>query len=261
MKHLHLLSLLLLCNQPKTLRVMAFNIFRGGERGYAAIVQAAKAAEADVIVIQESFSTSQQLANELGWSYVSTGTAGSADIISRLPLTTHVGYVMVEGVAIVNVKLPASNYGPYSTTTQQEPTIVAQEKLTRIPALIGLLNPVKGLSRVIVAGDFNAPSHLDWTSDTVGMRPQMAYPVSWPTSVLMHQSGFVDTFRDINPNPRLHPGLTWWAAFQNTTEPRDRIDFIFSKGLEVLDSQLLGADDVSPWSSDHNAVIATFAIP
>lgn len=239
-----------------SLRVMTFNIFWGGTRvSFDTIVRAAEAADVDVIVIQEAVGNSQRLATALDWAYVSP-----KDIISRLPMTEENGYVLVDGVAIVNVKLPAGNYGPYVTKTLTEPAIVEIERNMRVPPLETLLAPVKNLNKVIVAGDFNAPSHLDWTRETVLQRPQMTYPVSWPTSIIMHQACFIDSYRVIFPNPRIYPGLTWWAAHQPVTEPRDRIDFIYSKGLEVLDSQLLGADDITPWGTDHNAVISTFGV-
>jgi hypothetical protein len=33
---------------------------------------------------------------------------------------------------------------------------------------------------VFLTGDFNAPSHLDWTTDEVGTRKHMKYALEWP---------------------------------------------------------------------------------
>ena len=58
---------------------------------------------------------------------------------------------------------------------------------------------------------------------------------------LLKQHGFIDSFREIHPNPVSHPGYTWPVAAQGTdgitkktawlklADERDRIDFILYK--------------------------------
>ncbi len=62
-----------------------------------------------------------------------------------------------------------------------------------------------------VMGDFNVPSHLDWTPAVVaGGRVKLA--VDWPVTRIMADAGFTDSFRAVHPDPVAVPGLTWTAG-------------------------------------------------
>jgi endonuclease/exonuclease/phosphatase family metal-dependent hydrolase len=132
---------------------------------------------------------------------------------------------------------------------------------------------------VIIAGDFNCPSHQDWVPG-VGEEP-----TNWPATTKLVNSGMCDSYRMAHPYPKAHPGETWspitpWNEHINRVEPQDRIDFIFYKGnpLTVLDSYAYvtgnyhteydnpnhGGDHAqyyyNDWPSDHAAVITTFRV-
>jgi hypothetical protein len=109
----------------------------------------------------------------------------------------------------------------------------------------------------------------------VGMRPQIRWPVRWPVSVAVEEAGFVDSFRAVFPDPAHDPGLTWPAGRPDVpgwdpgpNAPHDRIDLIYAAGpAEATLSQILGErgafgidDWVSPWPSDHRAVVSTFDV-
>ena len=87
----------------------------------------------------------------------------------------------------------------------------------------------------MLLGDFNAPSHRDWTDATVGMRPHVTQPFDWPTSVATEQIGLVDAYRSVYPDPVTHPGLTWPAdrpfvdGYNPAADghPEDRIDLMY----------------------------------
>ena len=69
---------------------------------------------------------------------------------------------------------------------------------------------------LLVGGDWNSPSHLDWTKDTARVykhRRELALPVS----TAMHDAGFIDTFRTVHPNPVQYPGITWSPMFRGHT--------------------------------------------
>ena len=116
-----------------------------------------------------------------------------------------------------------------------------------------------------VFGDFNEPSHRDWTESAVkaGFQPMV---VPFPTVMAIEDKGFVDTFRAIYPDAGVKPGMTWTP----TTDPaakddhHDRIDFALArgKGIEVIAAGIVGekapeADIVvTPWPSDHRATMA-----
>jgi hypothetical protein len=66
-------------------------------------------------------------------------------------------------------------------------------------------------------GDFNCPSHLDWTEATKAQHGGWAY--KWPaTSLLQNGTKLVDTFREIHPDPAKVPGNTWSTTFAYTKE-------------------------------------------
>uniref|UniRef100_A0A914C8V1 Endonuclease/exonuclease/phosphatase domain-containing protein n=1 Tax=Acrobeloides nanus TaxID=290746 RepID=A0A914C8V1_9BILA len=110
---------------------------------------------------------------------------------------------------------------------------------------------------VIVCGDFNAPSHLDYIESTKLLHNNWTF--EWPTSKLL---------TDI--------GITWSTVcklYENTTEPepQDRIDFIYYLGanIDAIESKLYAGIEkieTSPnheendWPSDHFAVISDFVI-
>ena len=67
---------------------------------------------------------------------------------------------------------------------------------------------IKAGTPVIVTGDFNSPSHLDYTKAAIGLRPALIDEVPWPVSQRMLAAGFTDSFRAAHPDPVARPGLT-----------------------------------------------------
>lgn len=143
---------------------------------------------------------------------------------------------------------------------------------------------------VILAGDLNEPSHLDWVESTKDMFEHNGCIVPWQTSLLLTESGFIDAFRQMYPDPATHPGLTWpvnnegipvsdlaWAA---EADERDRIDYIYyypDSRFSLVDIKMVGptgtivrgervaADTQEPiidqagehWPSDHRGLLMT----
>ncbi len=126
---------------------------------------------------------------------------------------------------------------------------------------------------VFLTGDFNEPSHLDWTTESAqaGLHP---LKVSFPTSKQVTEAGLKDAFRELFPDPVTVPGFTWPAGTYPETpdssvaDPEDRIDFIYFTGekVQVKNVQRLGetadTSDISftNYPSDHRAVLATFEL-
>lgn len=145
---------------------------------------------------------------------------------------------------------------------------------------------------VILGGDFNEPSHLDWTEATKDMRDHQGLVVPWDVSTLLQKAGYKDTYRELYPDPVTHPGMTCPADCRNIAleklvwspeaDDRDRIDFIIYapfNGLALTDVTLVGpkgdilrgerinentADPIieplATWPTDHKAVLATFSL-
>uniref|UniRef100_A0AC34G0F2 Endonuclease/exonuclease/phosphatase domain-containing protein n=1 Tax=Panagrolaimus sp. ES5 TaxID=591445 RepID=A0AC34G0F2_9BILA len=129
---------------------------------------------------------------------------------------------------------------------------------------------------VIVAGDFNTPSHLDWINENKELHG--GWEIQWPaTFLLQSKTGLIDSFREIYPNPIEAPGNTY--SIVNRYEPGwdysipdilDRIDYILYKsqklkpiksfvysGNETL--QQVPNQEKNDFPSEHFAVITDFS--
>lgn len=145
---------------------------------------------------------------------------------------------------------------------------------------------------VILGGDFNEPSHLDWTEATKDMRDHYGLVVPWDVSIILEKAGYKDAYREKYPDPVTHPGFTCPAdcpdidlkklVWSPEADDRDRIDFIMYspfEGLTLTDMTIVGpkgdilrgeratektADPIiaplGTWPTDHKAVLATFQL-
>lgn len=273
---------------PETaaLRVMAFNIEYGGTVvDFAGVPAAIEAAEADVVAVQEAYGSMAKIAEALDWKYYD----GRTQTVSQYPLITPTDrsfpevLVAVEPgrtIAVINVHLPSAPYGPNRAAAgASAEELIAAEK-GRLKAIQPALEAVQRLQAegtpVVLVGDFNAPSHLDWTEATVGQREHVS-AVQWPVSIAVEDAGLSDVYRMVYPDPAADEGLTWPASRPRAGtfnpgpggKPADRIDQMYvSDGIEVDSAQIVGeesADDtdiaVDPWPSDHRGMVAELAVP
>lgn len=155
-------------------------------------------------------------------------------------------------------------YGPAPFITTEVEAVDWAEK-TRGPAMAALeadMSQAAG-ALVIVTGDFNEPSSLDWTEATViaGHQP---IAVAWPASQRLTDAGFIDAYRAIYPGPVAKPAYTWTPRYDEKAvdDHPDRIDFVLVKGPGVTEAAIVGETGprtdlaVDPWPSDHRAVLA-----
>src|SRR5262245_29981881 len=267
------------------LRVMIFNVWLGGDqvkiqRLHDAIV----GAKADIVLFQEPEGRTRLFAQALGFPYASE----RRHIISQYPLfdppTEDADFAFAEirpgrFVAVADVHLTSDPYGPYAVRdgkTAEE--VLKLEQDTRMPEIgpyISVLGPLAASGvPMFIGGDFNAPSHLDWTAAAVAARPQLRFPVEWPVSKALADAGFRDSYREIHPDPVANPGITWTSGYpvphREANEMIDRIDQIYALGnATTVASQIVGEAGgpdidigVAPWPSDHHGVVATFrAVP
>jgi hypothetical protein len=265
---------------------MEFNIEYGGtEVDFDSVPKAIEAAGADVVAIEEGYAQMPRIARALGWDYYDNRT----QIVSKLPLLTPENgepftyvEVMPGGVvAIANVHLPSAHYGPFNVRAGKSvDDVVAIENRLRVPAVqpaVDALTPLAGAGMpVFLVGDFNTPSHLDWTTAAIRGQADKKFPVDWPVSELLDVEGFSDSYRVLYPDPVRNPGLTWPAnrpfvagynPYRNGDTP-DRIDFIYNGGPSLaLASDIVGEPGVdgvdivvSPWPTDHRGEVTTFGI-
>jgi endonuclease/exonuclease/phosphatase (EEP) superfamily protein YafD len=144
---------------------------------------------------------------------------------------------------------------------------------------------------VILGGDFNEPSHLDWTEASRHLYERKV-AVPWTLTKMLEEAGFVDTYRLKFPDAITHPGITFPAYNKDVpykkllwapdSDDRDRIDYIFyypNKRLKLKNVYLIGPDSsiergqivkedtkdplILPkgiWPTDHRAILGVFRI-
>lgn len=281
------------------LRIMSFNIWYGGVQvSPPQLVEILRAADADIVGLQEPDGQTAAIAAAAGYPYVDL----RRHILSRVPLfdpklgerteqgqapyplagldadAPHVWAMVAPGqvVALGNLHLSSDPYGPdllRDGATPEEVLAAENEvRLAEIDAYAAGMEPLvaRGIP-VVVTGDFNSPSHLDWTEAAKGSRPQQSVVLPWPVTQRMETAGFADAFRTAHPDPVARPGISYSPGFpwplQKEGESLDRIDYIFAANATVRGAELWGEPgnpDVdrgfAPWPSDHRAVIADLTV-
>jgi len=269
--------------QAEPVTVMTFNVWYGGVQvDFPSIGRAIRAADADIVGVQEPEGGLRRIARSAGLPYYDA----TLHVISRYPLfARNVGGVRIayaatdldHVVAIANVHLTATPYGPELVRDGKSAAAVLKlERETRLPEIKPYLRPLAGLARrgvpVFLTGDMNSPSYLDWTPAVAAVRPQVRYPLVWPVSKALADAGFRDSYRDVHPDPVARPGLTWTPGTPpgriRSSETLDRIDWVMASGPSAtLASRLVGETGgpdvdvgVDPWGSDHRSVASTFEV-
>jgi endonuclease/exonuclease/phosphatase family metal-dependent hydrolase len=278
------------------LKVMTFNIFYGGddldlttgdfcavadgcEATFQQVINTIRAADADIIGVQEPERNVARIGRELGFYY-----SERDHVVSRYPIIDPpdgdgiVVYVEIRPgkvVAMANVHLPSDPYGPYLVRDGgSKKKLLALEQSVRMPAIQRQLDVLPRLAKrgmpVFLSGDFNSPSHLDWTAAVSRVRADVKFPFSWPVSSALASSGFYDSYRAVHPNPVQTPGFTWTPGGPESAEQEvfDRIDWVLSAGpSRAIASRIVGEVggpdvdiEMSPYPSDHRALVSTFEV-
>ena len=278
------------------LRVLSYNLWHGGSQvnGYhEKQVGFLLSQGVDVAGLQEANDPhTRRLAEGLGFHYWQSDD--STGILSRYPIAEVYSNSGLKGggvrvsvgddfdVSVWTMHLGYTPYGPYDFCydgmTVEE--VMAREaesgRTPQITDILEAMGEVLGNADavpVLLMGDTNAPSHLDWTEALKEKNCGYA-DVPWPTSKQPTDAGLTDSFREAHPDPAAEQGTTWSPLFPKhdgstgEDEPQDRIDFIYYAGkLSVVESKnlVVGEPQPSPdhkdneWTSDHRAVLTVFS--
>ncbi len=264
---------------PDTLRVLAYNIWVGGTANgqpLARTVAVLEASQADVLLLQEVNASLDQLAEATGFH--AHRISNSCVVLSRWPLGATGRYgteVVLPGGEIIwaaSIHLAPYPYGPYDLRDNPElisDDLIATARDTRARPLQRVLDEIGERAEgktVLLGGDFNEPSHLDWTAAAAAAGQNFARAVAWPTSTQTVGAGFQDAYRSVYPDPVVHQGWTW-TPIESEDEVHDRIDRVYwqGSGWAPVRADILGPADahttlpVEPYPSDHRVVLITFA--
>jgi len=141
---------------------------------------------------------------------------------------------------------------------------------------------------IVLTGDFNAASHLDYPPSAAS--PSLPHPapaspparspapppcasgVPWPSSLLLEGMGLKDSYfyapshdRPTGCGQEPEKGITWTPLPEEEKYGIfDRIDFVYyhpgCTNMEVVNSITLdGNYSMVPYPSDHRAVLSTFS--
>ena len=119
--------------------------------------------------------------------------------------------------------------------------------------------------QVIMGGDFNTLTHLDWSAEFADAPGHGGLVLDWPVLRQYTDAGFTDLFRTVHPDAGRYPGTTWSPVYGTGVAP-GRIDYLLTRGAGITplaarsDNQRLPEhEDFSraaqfPFYSDHGSV-------
>ncbi len=277
------------------LKVMAWNIWHAGhlkeygKKGETGTLEILKNSGADVIMMIETYGAADIVADYLG--YYHRLLSSNLSIYSRYPITKSITFpdsistfnfggveIDVNGqpVRILDTwlhYLPDTRKAPLDSSHQ---TILdwetAGSRDNELRAILNCIEPYLAQADsipVIMGGDFNSHSHLDWVESTKDTRNHGGAVVEWTISKMMTDAGFIDSFREIHPDPNANYGTTWLHPVANNTQ--DRIDYVYYKGAKLsCDTSETYNKDLGEmlnlygkeyfYASDHGLVLSTFTL-
>jgi len=289
---------------------MTFNVEYGGQwydlSKAADIIQASGA---DVVAIQEAYTengtnTIPHLAAMLGWNYLGTTDFNNdSTIISKWPIelvTRSLWYVSARitppmcatcpntSFYVISAHYTDEPYQPFQAANisynDSAPFIHNSDELsaaayaargkaiddTIAEAQRILLRP--DATTVLIAGDFNEPSNLDWTPRSAQYE-YVPYACDFVNSRNFSRHGLIDTYRQLFPDEIANRGISWPGYKVDYQYREDRIDFIYHSNVTrtntrqhrrmgdetVVTLRAINATVVQGYSpSDHRAVYAQF---
>lgn len=266
---------------PENLRLMTWNIWHGGRendhfRGPRQVIDLIQKSRADVVMMQETYGSGEIIARGLKFHFQPRGT--NLSLHSRYPIEEDISVFEPFKCVGAIIRLPNGRrvaiyniWLPYAEDIWL-PEIRSKSDLNRL--LAGCAPSARDLEKIlrlikerladpkykdiplVIGGDFNSMSHLDYAEVA---RENYGVHVQWPTSQLMTDSGFRDTFRELNPDVNRAKDRTWSPRFPE--QEQDRIDFIYTKGQDfepVRTERIDTAPGLFP--SDHAALLVEMSL-
>lgn len=239
----------LLKNNIDSLTVASWNIWHGGKHftqlnddwdSLDRIVEMIKKSNVDIILMQETYSSGDFIAAELGyyfattsdWDYCSQGS--NISVISRYPIKEIEIHPKTEFMNVA-VKLTLSK-------TQEIYAMSNWYGMNSFPVVYDFHEKRFNSADVIpilMGGDFNAIPNSDGGNN--------------PASLKLLENGFKDAFRSLHPNVDVFPGYTHeWG---------ERIDQLYYKGKGLKNTS---TKVIHSWfggfPSDHNMILSKFKL-
>lgn len=236
-----------LADDVSALTAAAWNIWHGGkhftpeEHGWDSrmrVAEALKEVGADVVMMQETYSSGDFIAAELGyylattvdWDYLNQGA--NISVLSRFPIRE----------VHVQEDSPFNNVGTKVSISETQDLYVMSNwyGMNQFPAVFDFHTSRFAESDgvpTLFGGDFNAVPHTDGGDS--------------PASRTLLDAGFTDAFRDLHPDTEEWPGPTHRSG--------RRIDQLYYKGSGLRNTS---TRVISTWNrgfpSDHFLILSRF---
>lgn len=281
------------------LKIMSFNIAAETlclNNNSQIIINIVKSINSDILGIQEinchneitneytNIYLYEQIAKEMKYFYEFNQTTHTV-IFSKMPIIDvspiFKGIIIKindASIGIFNIHLTDEPYQPYQIAKipygdypfiDSELEAIEQAKMARNKNILEIIEEIKliekkhNLSTIVVLGDFNEPSHRDWTNETKNAKLH-PLKIEFPSVKLFENNNFVDSFRYIYPNPVINNGFTWPTSnkYSEKETIQDRIDFILIKtnNMKIINAYIVGEKEFKTWPSDHRACICVLRI-
>jgi endonuclease/exonuclease/phosphatase family metal-dependent hydrolase len=265
-----------------SLSVMAWNIWHGGredggEIGPRRVVDVIRESNVDIVAMQETYGSGEQISKALKFNFHPRGT--NVSIHSRYPVVEDISVFEEFKCVGALIELPDkrrvafySIWLPYNKEIWEEgtrDTSSAEKMLAACNASAVDLKKIwseieKRLSGeryvdvpIIIAGDFNSMSHRDYIESA---KDQFGIALDWPTSRILEGEGFHDSWRESQPEVDRKKDRTWTPRFPN--QEQDRIDYIYYRGESLItrSSEIIDTHKAK-FPSDHAALVTRFSWP
>ena len=259
---------------------MSFNVWLGGDVvDFGGVVRAIRAADADVVGLQEAEGNTARIAKALGWPYWSD----RLHVVSRYPLIdppdARGAYVLAQVkpgqvFALANEHLTSDPYGPYLVRDGKSlAQVLRNERVTRMPEVRALLRGVgPALRRRHPDADDRRLQHavaprLDAGTAGTPRGPTSRIPVAWPVTprVRRGRASRTPTASPIPTRSRTRASRGRSAIrSRDCAATRSSTGSTYvqaSRGVQVLDSGIAGPSGtpdvtvpIDPCPSDHRGV-------
>ena len=268
------------------LKVLSFNIWGGTGNvsdGYYKGLDSILISDADIVAVSENNGRAAQWANDLGWAVYQSGSDNA--VLSRYPVLRSFTASRSVGARLRISDSPrrevnfwachftAYPYGPYDArdasggdAAKVAAALASERNSGRVAQVNSFLSAASSQLAaadtvpILLLGDFNCPSHLDWTPATAATGLHFGLAVDWPVTRATAGAGMLDAYRVRYPDPVAMPGTTWTPI--DPSDVQDRIDMVQFKGapLSVVDCQVFTTIEQGRWPSDHAGVLAEFSV-
>lgn len=283
--------------QNTAFKVMAWNILHGAndiENGPEQAIAIIRELNPDIILMVETYGSGKKIADALGYHFHLIAPEGTAlddkkinlSIFSKYPFGQRIdtgydfylgGREVLIGDQKINFFSNWFHYEPWSDEPENmgmnaeellewEKTSTKYKMLQKVLPYLEKYTSQAEEVPMILGGDMNAPSHLDWGASTREIHNGLIVP--WYTTKVLEEIGLIDTYRTLHPDPVKDPGITW---DQPGKKDEHRIDYIFYKGNKIkpVRSESYKAFLGDPFKingkefrypSDHGIVLTTFIL-